>query len=540
MIANEWEGELPVADVCIVGAGPVGLSLAIRCQARGLSVLVLEAGGADPAQVRRGETRFTSPHHAPLEAVIASGLGGTSALWGGRCVPFDDIDFAQRDHVNFSNWPITHAELSAYYEEALRFLHCDPAVAGSPMLADDIAGDTSQEFWSAQPHVGLARRHQLERLDGLLILLGAQVIGLEADPQERRVTGVRLSFAGRERLVRGRCFVFAAGGLENARLLFALAQQQPRVCEAFLPALGRYYQGHLTGYLALIEFRSARLADFFAFQRTASSGIWRRRLQIAPDMQNELRLLNAAFWLDAISIADPAHGSGILSLAYLIARSTGFYRRVSTGFAASTASARKRNLKGHLVNLLRPGLPFQGIGRLGNYCLSVLQSRKGEGPDRQTLPNPRHRFLLRYHAEQVPNPHSRVTADAKAKLGHLPSLSVNYQVTDQDLDSVLRSHDLLDRWLRGRGLGRLIYLHPAAARRGAVLAQAFDGYHQIGLTRMAHAADEGVADANCRVFGLFNLYLAGSGLFATSGQANPTLPAVALALRLADHLASEA
>jgi choline dehydrogenase-like flavoprotein len=48
-----------------------------------------------------------------------------------------------------------------------------------------------------------------------------------------------------------------------------------------------------------------------------------------------------------------------------------------------------------------------------------------------------------------------------------------------------------------------------------------------------------VVDGNCRCHDLENLYVAGSSVFPVSGQANPTLPAVALALRLADHLKGE-
>jgi choline dehydrogenase-like flavoprotein len=46
----------------------------------------------------------------------------------------------------------------------------------------------------------------------------------------------------------------------------------------------------------------------------------------------------------------------------------------------------------------------------------------------------------------------------------------------------------------------------------------------------------GVVDADGRVHGVANLYIAGSSVFPTSGSANPTLTIVALALRLADHL----
>ena len=47
----------------------------------------------------------------------------------------------------------------------------------------------------------------------------------------------------------------------------------------------------------------------------------------------------------------------------------------------------------------------------------------------------------------------------------------------------------------------------------------------------------GVVDADGRVHGTHNLFIAGASVFPTAGFANPTLTIVALALRLADHLA---
>ncbi|HEX7007630.1 MAG TPA: GMC family oxidoreductase, partial [Alphaproteobacteria bacterium] len=62
------------------------------------------------------------------------------------------------------------------------------------------------------------------------------------------------------------------------------------------------------------------------------------------------------------------------------------------------------------------------------------------------------------------------------------------------------------------------------------------GWHHMGTTRMASTATEGVVDENCRVFGVNNLYIAGSSVFSTGGHANPTLTIVQLTLRLGEHL----
>ena len=60
--------------------------------------------------------------------------------------------------------------------------------------------------------------------------------------------------------------------------------------------------------------------------------------------------------------------------------------------------------------------------------------------------------------------------------------------------------------------------------------------HHMGTTRMATAPQFGVVDENCKVFGVENLYVAGSSVFATGGASNPTMPLLQVALRLADYL----
>ena len=102
---DAWLEIPPDANVLIVGAGPVGLALAFKCAGQGLSVVLLEFEKSDEkanGNAWLGQDELVTPHHAALEAVCCQGVGGTSRLWGGRCVALDDIDFEKRDHVPFS------------------------------------------------------------------------------------------------------------------------------------------------------------------------------------------------------------------------------------------------------------------------------------------------------------------------------------------------------------------------------------------------------------------------------------------------------
>ena len=64
------------------------------------------------------------------------------------------------------------------------------------------------------------------------------------------------------------------------------------------------------------------------------------------------------------------------------------------------------------------------------------------------------------------------------------------------------------------------------------------GGHIMGTTRMGTSQSNSVVDRDCRVHGYDNLFVAGSSVFPTGGYAQPTLTIVALALRLADTLAT--
>jgi choline dehydrogenase-like flavoprotein len=83
-----------------------------------------------------------------------------------------------------------------------------------------------------------------------------------------------------------------------------------------------------------------------------------------------------------------------------------------------------------------------------------------------------------------------------------------------------------------------------AAARDALAAAGAEGepdltwFHPAGTCRMGATAETGVVDRDGRVFGTDNLHVCGAAVFPTSGPTNPTLTVVALALRLADHLAT--
>ncbi len=524
MILADGASPLPVTDVCIIGAGPVGLALAFKLEELGCTALVLESGPGAPDS---GTTEFSAGNHAGPGAATSRGIGGTSALWGGRCVTLDGLDFQKRDHVANSGWPIPHSSISRHYAEALGFLQAS-SVSLPPLAQEEDAEFTidAVERWSETPALGPVYEPRLAQSENVTLVTNAVVSEVVLDEEKIRVRGLRL--LGRPDLMTPGLVVIAAGGLETARLLLALQKFGGDALGGTESALGRFYQGHLTGYLAVVDLADQDVARHLSFATDQQGGLYRRRLQPSRKCQVNEQLLNIVFWLDSISISDPAHGSGSLSLLYLFLKATGTYRWFSHGLAPRSGPEQEGEVWRHLRNISLRG---------ASLAKMIRMLRRGWNRGRHgSLVNPAGRYLLRYHAEQAPNPESRVSlghADGSAS-----NLQVDYRVDDQDILSVLRAHHLLDQWLRAKGYGKLEYLRPEDERFQSVLDQAFDGYHQIGLARMSEDPLTGVVDPDCRVHQIDNLYLAGASVFPTGGHANPTLPAVALALRLAEHLAS--
>jgi choline dehydrogenase-like flavoprotein len=118
------------------------------------------------------------------------------------------------------------------------------------------------------------------------------------------------------------------------------------------------------------------------------------------------------------------------------------------------------------------------------------------------------------------------------------TLNIHYKLMEQDVGSVIRTHDLLDQWLRKCKCGELRYWFSKEKLPDAIHSMSIDGLHQVGTTRISASADDGVVDQDLKVWGVPNLFVCSSSVFPTSGQANPTFLLGAFAVRLAHHLAS--
>ena len=528
------------ADVVVIGAGPVGIVLALALADRGLRVLVLESGGAGPdpaADDLAVAARWDPDSHFEPHTAVARRLGGTSNLWFGRCVPFDPIDFRARPWLGLEAWPIGESDLAPYLAPALAALGAGEAVLAAPVPgvpADPAFRCDTLERWTNQPRIQKLHAKALAERPDLAVALHTTVIGFRYGA-DRAIAGLEIDIAGEGRgVLPAARVVLAAGGNASTRLLLLAQEEDPTRFGGAGGPLGRFYMGHLSGQIADVVFENQALHDALDYHVDAHGSYVRRRLLPAEATQEADRLANVAFWPVVPPIANAAHRSGPLSAVFLALSVAPLGRRLIAEPVRLKHVGHPPYRRGaHLANVVRD------LPRTLGFAPAFLWKNRVA---KMRLPgfflrNSARRYGLEYHSEQLPNPESRLTlAETRDRLGQR-RLAIDLRFGPKDAASVVRAHAALETWLARNRLARLDYYQAPEARAAAVLANARDGAHQVGTIRMAAAAGEGVVDDRTRVFDTPGLFVVSTAVLPSSGQANPTLTAVQLGLRLADDMA---
>ena len=546
-LADRQDSRHLSADVCIVGGGAAGISMALALADSGLDVLLLESGGldAEPESQALYEGSVTDPlMHSPPDRYRQRRLGGSTTIWGGRCMPFDAVDFEARSFIPDSGWPIALDALMPYYPEANRLCEAgefayQADAAFSRPLRPMMQGFSSAHFstgtlerFSCPTNFAQRYAHKLHAANNLRVLLHANVTELHLATSGHTVEAATVrSLKGHTLRVSARWFTLASGGLEVARLLLASRDVQAKGIGNEHDNVGRYYMCHIAGTIGTLSFDGPNDAVYHGYDVADDGTYCRRRIALTAPTQRRLGIGNFVARLHHPRITDPAHRTGILSLLYLARAFIPYeYGKRLHGEERMKFSSWLKHARNVLFD------PFGTASFLWHWLRDrTLAERKFPS----IIVHPRvSRYSLDFHAEQEPNRQSRVTlSDERDALG-MPRLLVDWRYTRGDVTTVQRSLALLADDIRDSGIGRFEY-DPASVEYEMTRYGAYGGHH-IGTARMGSDPLTSVVDVDCKVHGVDNLYVASSAVFPTSSQANPTLTIVALALRLADHLRNKA
>jgi choline dehydrogenase-like flavoprotein len=491
-------------DICIVGTGAAGISMALQWVNTPYKVILLEGGGFeyDDKVQELYNGKILGHAYYPMKSSRLHYFGGTTGHWGGMCSTFDEIDFKKRDWVDNSGWPITLQDIAPYYEKASAILDLGANQWNTaywqqqnndlkPLPLDEkIAWSKIWQF-SPPTRFGAKYKEEILAAKNIHLYTYANAVNIEAVENVTTVNGITIkNYAGKQHTVKAKYYILACCSVQNSRLLLASNKQATKGIGNDNDVVGRYFMEHpetKTGELWLNDNSPLHLYKF--------GGKTRAEIAIQPDVQEAFKILNGTIALSPLEVFKK-------QIPAVKTWQQNDPRRSLDTFGSYAGKASRKNI-------------FQRLIATDNYQA--------------------YGFLTRI--EQTPNPLSRVTLSSeKDELG-VPRADLNWQMTALDKRSVRKINELIGQQVGKAGIGRVKLADFLLDEKDESMPDdTSGGWHHMGTTRMSDNPKTGVVDADCKVFGINNLYIAGSSCFATGGAVNPTLTVVAISLRLTEHL----
>lgn len=495
-------------DVCIVGAGAAGITLAREFIDQPFKVCLLESGGFEADEQTQDLYKGRSLGiFLVLEGVRLRYFGGTTNHWGNYCAPLDEIDFETRDWIPNSGWPFRKSHLDPFYQRAQSICQLGPFAYEAeawetkseprlPFIGDRVMTSIFQQHLPPL-RFGKIYRDEIVKAHNITTFLYANLVNIETTDTARNVTRLRIGcLQGNNFWVKAKLFILASGAIENARLLLLSNDVQSTGLGNQNDLVGRFFMSHTSvdAGLFLPSDPFIPVGLYLYHKPVIDSLKIIGHLSLSSDTQRYEKLLN----FNAVLIPISAGKKGLPSL--------------------------RRLVKGEFDSWFRDlGNVIAEIDGVATAVFGKLL--KGVVPIKA--------FDLRCAIEQSPNPNSRVTLSSERDALGKNRTQLDWRLSTIDKRSLIRSLMVIGEEFGRAGLGRLKI---TLDNDDSSWPEVSGGVHHMGTTRMHVDPKQGVVDENCRVHGISNLFVAGSSVFPTVGHANPTLTISALAIRLADHV----
>jgi choline dehydrogenase-like flavoprotein len=485
------------ADICIVGSGFAGLTLASEFAHTKHTVIVLEAGGFD-------YERATQELYAgqvvgrdyPIKSSRSRMFGGTSSIWGGQCGILPIRHMRERPWVADSSWPISPDELLPYYRKASRMLelgnidHDEANAAGlvrNAVLSAE--GPLVPYVWrfrlDGALRLGEQMKRPMEKVANIHVVLHANVTHLKTNERANQLKEIQFTtLDGNTGVARARYFVLACGGLEIPRLLLNTDDVQPTGLGNSRGLVGRYFMENPNGIIGTLFLANAEMAEkvgvFTEYVRDATPpvGFWKPAICLGETFEREQKI-NAGYYR--------FHG-----------RKTTWSREWSRWREGSSFLHRI-----HTVARLFDERMYGAYREAYGYTRSATEFAHNEAP-------------VYVEFEQMPNQDSRVSLTRNRDRLGLRRLALDWRLSEQDIRTARALGEAIGREAYLSGLGRFQFAE-WLLEEGIERSSEFGiSFHHTGTTRMASDPQFGVVDSECRVFGCDNLYIASSAVFPTA------------------------
>ena len=508
-----------VWDLCIVGAGAAGLALAAQFLQGPGQILVLESGLREPDPYGDALNQLESVgvrHDGWREGRVRS-LGGTTRAWGGQLIPLRASELASRHWIPASGWPLGVEELDPYYRRVEQLLRIEgppydeqawQRLGVMPPAFDPREFQVRFSQWAAlgRRNFAVLWRRDLERSNNVSVLLDATAISMRCTPGGEHCESVEVrARSGRQANIRARAFVIACGCIETARLLLASPTANGSSVANSSGLVGRYFQDHVSYIAGEIEPTSRRLIQDVFDPRYVGATMY--SVKIEPTEA----AMRREGWLNVM-----AH------VAFQIPDALGWMelRRILRSLQAGRLELPSRD---ECLAMLR------GSVELTRLVLTRYIAKRRLSPGTGGI-----RLLI--DSEQAPNCDSRVLLDSRVDSFGIAQARLDWRIGELERRTLTGFAQHIAKELERVGLGRIHPAGPPNFELRDAPGAARDIFHHMGTARMSLSPRTGVTRADLLCHDVDNLYVAGAAVFPAGGIANPTFTALALSLRLADHL----
>lgn len=521
---NLPDGEILEADVCIVGGGAAGIALAKEFIGADFKVSLFESGGYK--HDHRTQLLYRAENHGrpyyDMEFTKQRYFGGATNKWYGRCRPLDAIDFDTRPWVKHSGWPFGRNEMDPFYTRAHSVCQLGsdnynadaweaPEKKQLPLNGTNI--ETKIFQFSPPTRFGQEYLDLIKRAKNIKTFLFSNAVSVALNPEGKKVSHVNFAtLRGNKFQVKAKLFILAASALEVTRLLLVSNDVQRGGIGNQYDIVGRFFMEHPHIFNAVLNTpltdEQSRFYNILNYDTDSRNIGTVGALGLKEDTIRREQMLNASAFF-------------VRRKGYKIDN-----RYFSKGGVALT------QFMDTFRHTNAPGLQF--FRYAGNTLKHIKEVTGILGLRLKWVVKPTTWVAIRSQLETAPNPDSRVSLSLKKDRLGMNKLKLDWRLTELDLESFSKFNRMVVEGLRIAGIEVRHFNHEVDESGWPVSMVA--GKHHMGTTRIHQDPKQGVLDADCKVHGVANLFIAGSSMFPTSGQANPMLTIVALAIRLADHV----
>ncbi|HEY9643015.1 MAG TPA: hypothetical protein V6C57_21175, partial [Coleofasciculaceae cyanobacterium] len=388
---RQFEDNLLIeTDICIVGSGPAGLSIAKEFVGTSIQVWIVESGGLDeePDTQALYEIESVGVPRVMQQDIIRSRIfGGSSHIWTGRCAPFDPLDFQARPWIPHSGWPINREQLDPYLERAGVNLGLGPhcydeqlwelfkAPRPTPLLDEQVLKPVFWQFSKSIKEPGqptrFGRHFMPSNAPNINVLLHANVTHLNTNETGTCLESIEVSTLENKRgSIKAKAIILCCGGIENARLLLASNRILPNGVGNQNDTVGRFLMDHPGCVIGGFDTRrSSKVRNRFGqywLDNAQGRHVYLQGMALSPEIQAKEGLLNCATFLEEYAAQDdpwialrrlktslkkqPQDSAATVDKAM-------FWRSEATSEVAPTPSRDMLAVLGH------PGIAFQGVYR---------------------------------------------------------------------------------------------------------------------------------------------------------------------------------